>query len=966
MVTFTAEQWHALSPYLDEALGMTDQERTTWLSHLRPQNPALVNQLERLLHEHRALVSEGFLERRFVGLPSAAALVGQNLGVYKLVSQIGHGGMSTVWLAERSDGRFERQVAVKFLNISLMGKHGEERFKREGKILGLLVHPHIAELVDAGVSSTGQPYLVLEHVAGDHIDRYCDRHKLEIPARIRLFLAVLEALAKAHANLIVHRDLKPSNVLVRNDGQVKLLDFGIAKLLESEERGDLTQLTFDGARAMTPQYAAPEQLRGEAVTTATDIYALGALLYVLLTGRHPNGEDIHAPADLVKAIVDTEPARASDGVLATRANVEFATQNAVRRSSTPDKLRRQLRGDLDTIVAKALKKAPAERYSSVTAFADDLRRYLRNEPIGARPDTLSYRAAKFLRRNRTAMTLATFAAVAVIAGLFGTLMQVRSARTQRDLALRQLGRAQRLSDLNEFLLSDVAPMGKPVTADQLLEREKQVVEREHYDNAANHVELLLSIGDQYSGEDENAKALGVLEEAYKLSRGLKERSVRAKASCVLSGAMVPVGDLARAESLFQEGLRDLPNESLFAPERAFCLLRGSETAYRNGNSKESVARAQAAERALKESPVQSDLEQLNVLVNLAGVYGDAGHLQKSDAAFLQASDLMTSLGYDQTQKAVKLYNDWALTLTYAGRQLEAEKIYRRAIDISRTNQSEDAVLPVLLYNYSGVLRDLGRLREATGYAERASARARIAGDKILVDQTDLQLARIYRDQHNLGRAGSLLADLEPRLRRKLPPGHYAFASLTSDKALLAQANGDLPSALQLADEAISIAEASVRAGGQCAAYLPTLFVRRSTIELELEQPDRAAADAARALGLLRDGKEPETVSSNLGRAYMAQAHALLAQGKHDEAQAAFRLAVRHLEPTLGRDHPETRSARRLAGPDPSHGVEQQQFSSTKPNRLAISEIAVTAKPQATYLGEDAKPVFPQFRKPYVD
>ena len=727
------EEWQALSPHLDEILGMKDEERSVWLSALRAENPTMVNHLEALLHEHRALVEERFLERQLVQFPSGATLAGQILGDYRLVSQIGQGGMSSVWLAERSDGRFERRVAVKFLNVSLIGRVGEARFKREGKILGLLTHPHIAELLDAGVSPAGQPYLVLDHVDGDHIDRYCDDHRLDIRARLALFLDVVEAVATAHANLIVHRDLKPSNVLVREDGEVKLLDFGIAKLLENEEQGaGLTQLTVDGGRAMTPQFASPEQLKGEAITTATDVYALGVLLYLLLTGQHPSGPGPYTLTDLIRSVVDTEPVRPSDAVSPARAIGGLARENAARRSVNPDKLRRLLRGDLDTIVVKALKKEPAERYSSVAALADDLRRYLGNEPIRARPDTLSYRAIKFVRRNRTVVALAALAILATTAGVVATWMQVRTARTQRDLAVRQFARAERISDLNQLLLTDVAPMGKPLTVNQLLALEEHIVEREHYDNAANHVELLLSIGDQYSGEDENEKALRVLKQAYQLSRGLKERPIRAKASCVLAGAMVPIGELARAEALFEEGLRELGDESQFGPDRAFCLLRGSEVAYRNGDSTKAVARARAAEQALQESPAASDLQELNVLVTLAGVYGDAGQFSESFPIFERANALMTSLGYDETQKAVKLFNDWALILGYAGRQLEAEKTYRRAIDISRANQTEDAVSPVLLYNYAGVLRELGRFSEAADYAERATAKARKAGEQILL------------------------------------------------------------------------------------------------------------------------------------------------------------------------------------------------------------------------------------------
>src|SRR5882724_10550719 len=376
MSKLSPNQWQSLSPHLDQALEMTGGERATWLSSLQNENPTLGYELEILLRDHRVLSEEGFLEASALELPEGLGLAGQTLGVYTLVSQIGHGGMGTVWLAERNDGRFERRVAVKVLNIALMGKGGEERFKREGRILGRLTHPHIAELIDAGVSLTGQPFLVLEYVEGDHIDRYCDQHGLDVSNRVRLFLDALRAVAQAHASLIVHRDLKPSNILVRKDGQAKLLDFGIAKLLEGDGQSGEAPLTLEGGRALTPEYAAPEQLTGEAVTAATDVYSSGVLLYILMSGHHPTGAGPRTPASLVKAILETEPLRPSEIVAPTQTDEGAAIANAGKRATTPDKLARLLRGDLDTIVAKALKKNPQERYSSIKAFAEDLQRYL--------------------------------------------------------------------------------------------------------------------------------------------------------------------------------------------------------------------------------------------------------------------------------------------------------------------------------------------------------------------------------------------------------------------------------------------------------------------------------------------------------------------------------------------------------------------------------------------------------------
>src|SRR5712692_5288230 len=233
MPAFGPDHWRALSPYLDEALDIPPEARAAWLESIREQNPALATDLQTLLKEHHALGDEGFLQGE-AALPSPAPLTGQTLGAYTLESPIGQGGMGTVWVARRSDGRFEGCAAVKFLNLALLGGEGEQRFKREGSFLARLAHPNIAHLIDAGLSATGQPYLVLEYVEGNHIDSYCNDHALDTEARIHLFLDVLAAVAHAHANLIVHRDIKPSNVLVTQDGQVKLLDFGIAKLLEDE------------------------------------------------------------------------------------------------------------------------------------------------------------------------------------------------------------------------------------------------------------------------------------------------------------------------------------------------------------------------------------------------------------------------------------------------------------------------------------------------------------------------------------------------------------------------------------------------------------------------------------------------------------------------------------------------------------------------------------------------------------
>ncbi|HLW88573.1 MAG TPA: serine/threonine-protein kinase [Terriglobales bacterium] len=448
MSTLSPDQWQEVSPYLDEVLDIDADQRAAWLFALSKKDPRLAAMVQALLDEQLQLKQEGFLERS--PLRAGAGLAGQKVGAYTLVSQIGQGGMGSVWLAQRSDGRFERQAAVKFVSIALTSRTTEERFKREGSILGRLIHPHIAELFDAGISADGTPYLVLEYVDGAAIDQYCDDHKLDVDARVRLFLDVLSAVSEAHANLVVHRDIKPSNVLVRSDGQVKLLDFGIAKLLAREgDTASATMLTMEGGGALTPRFAAPEQVTSGTVTTATDVYALGVLLYLLLTGEHPAGRGVHSPAELVKAIVELEAPRASR-------IVSDGSGVAETRGTTRDKLRRQLWGDLDTILGKALKKNPQERYVSVTAFADDLRRYLRHEAISVRPDTFAYRATKFLRRNRAAVASGGIAMVLVIGSLLTGLL---IANRERKIAERRFAQVRQLA--NKYIALDNDIRGLP-------------------------------------------------------------------------------------------------------------------------------------------------------------------------------------------------------------------------------------------------------------------------------------------------------------------------------------------------------------------------------------------------------------------------------------------------------------------------------------------------------------------------
>ena len=334
-----AERWKRVDDLLQSVLQVPGDQQDAFLQEACGDDAPLLEEVRSLLASHQN--AGGFLEHSLIDAakltisplddePAARSATGRVVSHYRILSQLGHGGMGSVWLAERNDGRFDRRVAIKFLNIAVNSPLSLERFKREGAILARLSHPHIAELIDAGVTPEGEPFLVLEHVQGKHIDEYCDEHRLDVDRRIGLVLDVLAAVGHSHSNLIVHRDIKPANVLVRDDGQVKLLDFGIAKLLfDNSDQAAPTLLTLEGDQALTPRYAAPEQITAGSITTATDVYALGVLLYLLLSGRYSAGPGPHTPTELVRSIVESDTPKMSHAL--TAAGAETAATAAMKR-----------------------------------------------------------------------------------------------------------------------------------------------------------------------------------------------------------------------------------------------------------------------------------------------------------------------------------------------------------------------------------------------------------------------------------------------------------------------------------------------------------------------------------------------------------------------------------------------------------------------------------------------------------
>jgi tetratricopeptide (TPR) repeat protein len=908
MATVQQERWREISRYLDEALDLDGDARASWLDQLDVQAPTIAQAVRSLVAEKEQLAGTPLLLETPPIAIHRMGLAGQQLGAYRLESVLGQGGMGTVWLAHRSDGRYEGRVAVKLLNAALIGQPTEQRFVREGSVLAKLRHPNIANLIDAGVAPSGQPYLVLEYVPGEHIDRYAEQHHLDIEARLRLFLDVLAAVGHAHSHLIVHRDIKPSNILVTADGVVKLLDFGIAALLGAGDTG----LTREVDPGLTPEYAAPEQLLKHPVTTATDVYALGRVLFMLLAGRHPLQPAGRSFAELARATLDTDAPRPS----------QLATDAALGHA---------LKGDLDNIVLKALKKDPEERYQTAEALAQDLRSFLAFQPVSARPGSVVYRAGKFVRRHRVPAALAALAVLALVAGLAGTLIESRraiaharlaeaerdradraaaDATAQRDFARRQLARAEAINDLNSFLLADAAAVGKAFTARDLLTRAEQIVARQADDLDGTRLESVLAIGRLYGTLGETGDANRVLERAYEELRATNDPSLRAKASCELSRAVVRTGDVARARQLLYQGLSELPDQSQFKLTRVLCYLCGVGLENWAGDGEKAIVYARAAESLAAESGASSSLLQLRIAMDLADSYRTAGRYAEADGLFSDAYDRLVALGRGETERAGILLNNWGLVLGALGRPRESEQMLRRVVQISSAQGSDALVEPILWANLARALFDLGRYSEGLKLATRAYTEALAKNDTLAADQALLLRARLHLAKGDIERGAALLAEAEAHFRKMFPPAHPAFLAVAIDRIRIPESRGDLPEAASLADRAILLAEGDTRRR----SYLPQLLSRRAEIQLKMGRFAQARTDAERSIALARERMPADSHAAGIGIAYLALGEAQAGEGRRAEARASLTAALEHLEATAGSDHPAARRARALLSP----------------------------------------------------
>jgi serine/threonine-protein kinase len=581
---FLKGEWSAVSRRLDEALALAPAERGAWLAALDAGDASagVKRQLRELLQAAAGVETADFLESlpRLTLEPQAARpdpnapAPGMSVGPYRLVRELGVGGMGSVWLAERTDGGLKRPVALKLPQLSWSGNLAQ-RLQRERDILASLDHPNIARIYDAGIDALGRPYLALEFVDGQTIDDYCRARALAVSERIALLLQVARAVAHAHARLVVHRDLKPANILVTSEGQVRLLDFGIAKLLEEQDLAE-GSFTLQGGRALTPDYASPEQIRGEGIGTASDVYSLGVVAYELLTGKRPYHLPRRGAAALGQAI----------------AAVELPAASAV---ATDPAARRALQGDLDAILNKALKPDPADRYASIEAMAQDIERHQSSQPVLARPDAAGYHLRRFVRRNRLAVAASAAVSLALIAGLAAAAWQARAAQAQAE-------RAEQVKAFTLSIFDDAdatSEAGTKKTAADLLLAARQRVATEMVGRPDVAVELMTAIGTAMVGHGLTAEAEALLREATSLAAqhlGAQHPLARA-AQVALGEAQVELGQHDAAVATLQPAIdgarRDGDIDTLNAG------LRWQSTAYFNaGRLPEGVAAASAAVASL--------------------------------------------------------------------------------------------------------------------------------------------------------------------------------------------------------------------------------------------------------------------------------------------------------------------------------------------------------------------------------
>ncbi|MFQ5568492.1 MAG: tetratricopeptide repeat protein [Rhodothermales bacterium] len=734
----SSDQWQQVEALLDVVLDLPPEARRAHLEEACGRDPALRDEVLSLIAAYEQ--APDFLEEPVedFGAWAAQAWVGRTLGPYRLIRPLGQGGMGAVLLAERADGQFQQEVAVKLARRDAASPAMLRRFRHERQILASLTHPNIARLYDGGVTEEGLPYLVMEYVRGVPVDRYCDAHRLALKERLQLFQVVCRAVQFAHRNLIVHRDLKPSNILVTDDGEVKLLDFGIARLLNPDFPLDVEALTRTGQYVMTPEYAAPEQVRGEAVTTATDVYALGVILYELLTGHRPYRFESRLPQDVERVVCEQPPEKPSTAVSRETVRMQTGTtrpvaQEAVSRArSMPvEKLRRRLQGDLDNIVLMALRKEPERRYSSADQFLDDIKRYLAGMPVLARKDTLGYRAHKFVRRHRWGIGVAVLVVLSLAVGLAGTAWQAANVAEERDRVRLEAAKAEQVKDflVDLFEVSNPeATRGDTITVREVLDRASQRIEEELDGQPEVQAEMMATVGNVYQKLGLYDASRMFLAQALDIRRRLHGREHEEVAETLYDLAELDRANrhFSAAEPLYQEALviyrKRLGDDHLDVAKSLVGLAITLRDLGKADSAEVLVRQALTIHRA---HLADDDPLLIRTLGALAFILRRKGVHDESETLYREVLIRQRTLLDAGHPDLIPTLNNLAYLLRLKEHYAEAESLYREALAIHRAVYGEGHPRTLMIMgNLAGALRDQKKYAETEAILRERVALAR--------------------------------------------------------------------------------------------------------------------------------------------------------------------------------------------------------------------------------------------------
>lgn len=893
--------WRALSRLLDTALSLPAAERAAWLERLDGEQEPLKEILREVLARGDLAESGGFLASlpKLDSLPELsanappihpAAEPGQLVGPYRLDHMLGTGGMGSVWLAERSDGLINRKVAVKLPHVARETAGLAERMERERNILATLQHPNIARLYDAGVASDGRPYLALEFVEGDPIDRYCAQHELDRRQCICLFVQAARAVAYAHAHLVIHRDLKPSNILVDNDGAVHLLDFGIATLLDPRagagERPE-SCLTRQLGVALTPQYASPEQIRGEPVSTASDVYSLGLVLYELLAGRRPyqlEGADQLALSRAIETMELTPPSSA-------------VTDRAARKV---------LQGDLDTIVLKALRKAPSERYATVGELADDLERYLQGEPVRARPDSAWYRAHKFIARNKIAVAGAAGIMGALVLGLAVVSWEAHRIALERDIARSSAAREEAIRYyLTNMFRTSVAASSRgseAATAKAMLDLSARRVLREYRNEPYLAGKVVETLSDLYGALEDVDGERPLLEGFLAQAATKGDPEAVADARQKLANIELLRGNTPRAAELLALAqpfwARD-PRR--YREERLEGLAIQARVQRAQGDLEGSV---RTSEEAIRERLALFGLRnrETAVLYNSLGItLSQLNRVSEGLTAYNQALAIYADLGQsDELDALIMLGNTGTLAARY-GQLARAEQLLGDAVAKERATSGDSAAVAAAMGYYGWVLSAYGRydqalvsLRQAVTLAERFTG-----ADSPLSIRDRGFLAETLWDAGRRDDAEALLQQTLAVTARKYGEADLLTLNLAVARARFTQSAGRASDAQAQVEHLIPALRGL---GASAAPTLAQALLIEGEALLSRSQPAAAVSPLTEAVDLRERLLWDRSWELAEARARLGEA---LLQGHDPRGRALLRQAIGTLREQLGPQHPQT-------------------------------------------------------------